>query len=106
MGEIRNIIFNTNLQTENSVNNLNEEKNNKELKQYRHKIFKQLEKFQSERIKLEKAYPSFNSFDEIMAYLKFLEEDIIKNDKNVDKIIDLLDQINSYFVDNSDIQNN
>ena len=41
-----------------------------------------------------------------MAYLKFLEEDIIKNDKNVDKIIDLLDQINSYFVDNSDIQNN
>ena len=106
MGEIRNIIFNTNLQTENSVNNLSEEKNNKELKQYRHKIFKQLEKFQSERIKLEKAYPSFNSFDEIMAYLKFLEEDIIKNDKNVDKIIDLLDQINSYFVDNSDIQNN
>lgn len=56
MGEIRNIIFNTNLQTENSVNNLSEEKNNKEFKQYRHKIFKQLEKFQSE-LNLKKLIP-------------------------------------------------
>lgn len=101
MGEIKNNITNNNLRTEN-VKNLDVEGNNKELKQYREKIFKQLKKFQSERVKLEKAYPSFNSFDEIMAYLKFLEEDIAKNDRKVDNIIDLLDQINSYFVDNGD----
>ena len=91
------------LLTERNTINNNPEPNNKELNKYRKKIFDQLGKFKDAKVQLEKEYPSFNSFDEILAYLKFLEEDVEKNNQKVDDILELLNQINSYFADGSSV---
>ena len=91
------------LLTERNTINNNPEPNNKELNKYRKKIFDKLGKFKDAKVQLEKEYPSFNSFDEILAYLKFLEEDVEKNNQKVDDILELLNQINSYFADGSSV---
>ena len=69
------------LLTERNTINNNPEPNNKELNKYRKKIFDKLGKFKDAKVQLEKEYPSFNSFDEILAYLKFLEEDVFFDNK-------------------------
>ena len=41
--------------------------------------------------------PSLNEFDNIGAHLRFLEENMTKNQDKVVEIVDLLDQLNSVF---------
>ena len=45
-----------------------------------------------------KTIPALNEFDNIGEHLRFLEENMTKNQDKINEIVDLIDQLNSAFV--------
>ena len=69
----------------------------KKVKQYRKKIKGKLNDFKGANDDYKQTIPPLNDFDNIAIHLKFLEENVAQNQKKIDEILSLLDQLNSAY---------
>ena len=69
----------------------------KKVKKYRKVINKKLDDFKAANEDFMNTIPPLNDFDNIALHLKFLEENVTRNQERLDETLNLLDQLNSAF---------